>query len=140
MKRSVHIEAPVKTVFEFLKDPEKDQGFMGYRIDDMKVTKEGVGTYYSWHAKIVGLPIRGFDVYTEFIPDKHVTERSSNPMVGTWAYDFEPEGSGTKLTIEHRPESLWGFPPLRNLIDVFTERMSGVYMRRVKELIEKPGN
>ncbi|HEX6931007.1 MAG TPA: SRPBCC family protein [Streptosporangiaceae bacterium] len=140
MKRSFHIEAPVETVFEYLKDPTNDQDFLGYQIDDIKVTKEGVGTYYSWHAKIAGMPLRGFEVVTEFNPNKHVTERSSNPMVGTWSYDLEPEGSGTKLTMEHKLDSFWRLPPLRNLIDLFTERMSGVYMRRVRKAIETPAS
>jgi carbon monoxide dehydrogenase subunit G len=142
-KYSIHIEAPVETVFDSFKDPAKLWDLMpvATQLDDVKVTKEGVGTYYSWHLKVTGLPVvRAFDVLTDVVPRKHITDRSSNAMVGTWDYDFEPEGSGTKLTMEHHPQSFWRIPPLRNLMDLATERMSGSFMARVKDTIETPGN
>ncbi len=142
MKRSIHIEAPVETVFDSFKDPAKfmELGPVETQVDDVRVTKEGVGTYMSWHTKIAGLPMRGFDVYTDVVPNKHITERSSNAMVGTWDYDFEPEGSGTKLTLEHHAGSFWRIPPLRSLMDLVTERMSDTYMARLKDAIETQGN
>lgn len=141
MKRTIHIEAPVEAVFDSFKDPAKfmELGPTGTRVDDVRITKEGVGTYMSWHSKIAGLPIRGFDVYTDVVPKKHITERSSNPLVGTWDYDFEPEGSGTKLTMEHHPGSFWRFPPLRNLVELAVGNMSASYMPRVKDAIETQG-
>ncbi len=138
MKKSIHIEAPVKTVFDSFMDPTKfwDLSPFDSKLDDVKITKEGVGTYTSWHARIYGLPLQGFSVYTDVVPNKHITERSSNPMVGTWDYDFEPEGSGTKLTLEHSPESFWRIPALRHLMDMTTERANALFMARVKDAIE----
>lgn len=142
MKQSIHVEAPVEKVFEAFKDPAKFQELMPMRtqIDEVKATKEGVGTYASWHAKLAGLPIRGFDVLTNVVPNEHITERSSHPLVGTWDYYFEPEGSGTKLTMEHHPESIWRFPPLRNLMDLAVGRMNASFMPRVKDALETQSN
>lgn len=141
MKRSIHIEAPVETVFEFVKDPANHNlDPFGTQVDDVKVTKEGVGTYYSWHGKIAGLTGRGFDVLTEVVPNKHITDRCSSTWAGTWDYDLEPEGSGTKLTTEHHPESFWRIPPLRKLMDLARERLSDSYLARVKDAIETRGN
>lgn len=142
MKQSIHIEAPVETVFDSFKDPAKfwDLTPFDSQLDEVKVTKEGVGTYTSWHARMYGVPIQGFSVFTNVIPDKHITERSSNPLVGTWDYDFQSEGSGTKLTAEHHSESFWRLPPLRNVIDLFTERASATFMARVKDAIETRGS
>lgn len=141
MKQSIHIEAPVEKVFGSFKDPTKfwDLSPFDSHLDDVKVTKDGVGTYTSWHAKIYGLPVRGFSVVTDVVPNKHITERSSNPLVGTWNYDFEPEGSGTKLTTEHRSDSFWRIPPLSNLVDLATERATASFMARVKDAIETQG-
>jgi hypothetical protein len=142
MKRSNHIEAPVEKVFDSFKDPGKfadlDPG--GTQVDEVKATKEGAGTYMSWHAKIVGVPVRGFEVLTDVVPNKHITSRSSFGVVGTWDYDFEPEGSGTKVTLEHHLESFWRIPPLRNLMNLVTERLNDSYMARVKDAIETQGN
>ena len=142
MKQSIHIEAPVETVFDFLKDPTKSWDLLPIhtQLDDVKVTKEGVGTYDSWHAKIGGLTVRGFDVLTDVVPNKHITSRSSNAMMGTWDYDFEPEGTGTKVTMEHHAGSFWRIPPLRTLMDLTTERMNNAFMARVKDAIETQGN
>ena len=141
MMRSIHIEAPVERVFGAFKDPGRFWDLMPIhtQLDDVKVTKEGVGTYESWHGKIAGLPIQGFEVLTEVVPNKHITSRSSNAMVGTWDYDFEPEGSGTKLTMEHHVESFWRIRPLRNLWDLAGERMTVSFMARLKDALETKG-
>lgn len=142
MKRSIHIEAPVDTTFDLMMTMFKDPATMRELMtpdtvaDDVKATAEGVGTYFSWHAKVAGLPMQGFDVLTEVVPNEHITERSSNPLVGTWDYDFEPEGSGTKLTMEQHPGSIWRVPPLHALMDLATSRMSDAFMQRMKDRLE----
>lgn len=138
MKRSIHIEAPVKTVFDSFFDPKTFE-LMEFttKLDDMKVTKERDGTYLSWHMQIAGRPVvRGFDVYTDVVPGKHITDRSSNAMVGTWEMDFEPEGSGTRLTMEHHWQSFWRVPPLRNLMDLGSARLTDSFMGRLKDTLE----
>ncbi len=119
MKRSIHIEAPVEKVFDFFKDPR----FMGevtpspFAITDVKLTEEGVGTHYSWASKTPVLRFEGFDVYTEFIPNKRITDRSSSGLPGDWTFSFEPEGSGMRLTAEVNHRSFWRLPPLRELVE-----------------------
>jgi uncharacterized protein YndB with AHSA1/START domain len=140
-KMSFHIDAPVEKVFDYFKDPRNQVDappFSDMEVHDAKMTKEGVGTYYSWSVKMAGIPVKGFEVFTDFVPNKHITERSSNPMVGTWEYTFEPEGPGTKLTMEHRQESLWALPPLRNLVDYATPMMSRRFMEAIKAELEEP--
>jgi uncharacterized protein YndB with AHSA1/START domain len=136
--RSVHhIEAPVETVFDFFVDPRKSADlFPQARIREVKVTEQGTGTYTSYHAKLAGVPFDSFSVYTDVVPNKHITEKSSNALVGTWDYDFEPEGTGTKVTMEHRSRSLWGLPPLAALVDLATVRMNEPFIQRVKQRIE----
>jgi len=38
--------------------------------------------------------------------------------------------------MEHRPRSLWALPPLKQLVDYGTVRMSGVYADELKSRIE----
>lgn len=137
--QSLYIEAPVEKVFTFFKDPRKLSdiaGPMDTEYLEIKPTRQGTGTYTSWRAKFAGIPFEGFDVYTDVVPNKHITEKSSNPMVGTWDYSFEAEGTGTRLTMEHHPRSLWGLPPLSYLLDLVTARASGSYLPQLKERIE----
>jgi hypothetical protein len=73
------------------------------------------------------------------VPNKHITEKSSNALVGTWDYSFESEGKGTKVTMEHHSRSFWGIPPLSTMGDLVTSRMNQSFMRRVKDHLEASG-
>lgn len=141
MRTVHHIEAPVETVYEFFLDPRKSADlFAGTEIRELKMTQEGTGTYTSYHTKLAGIPLDVFSVYTDVVPNKHITEKSSNALVGTWEYDFEPEGTGTKLTMEHHSRSVWGLPPFNFLGDLATTRMNESFVLRVKEHLEKSVN
>ena len=141
MRGTFHIEAPVETVFDFFFDPRKSADlFPSMEIREFITTEEGVGTYTGYHTKMAGLPFDVFSVYTEVVPNKHITDKSSSALVGTWEYSFEPEGAGTTVTMEHHSRSFWGIPPLSNLGDLVTARMNESYMRRVKDRIEASGN
>jgi hypothetical protein len=137
MRGTYHIEAPVETVFEHFIDPRKLADlFPDMEIRELKMTDDGTGTYTSYHTKLFGVPLDTFSVYTEVVRNEHITEKSSNAMVGTWDYSFEPEDGGTKLTMEHQSRSLWNLPPLRNVGDLITARMNESFMERVKDRIE----
>ncbi len=140
MKRSIYIEAPVEKVFDLVKDPRYVPGgvTMHFDVTDVKLTGEGVGTYYRWATKTPVLRIEGFDVYTEFVPNQRITDRSSSAMVGDISISFEPEGSGTKLTMEGRPRSFWRFPPLRQLTDLFKGMIADRFLPAVKADMEAP--
>ncbi len=76
-----------------------------------------VGTYHSWVSKTPGLRFEGFDVYTEVIPNRRITDMCSASVAGYMTYSFEPEGSGMQLTLESHPRSFWRIPPLKELVE-----------------------
>ncbi len=136
MRRVMHIEAPVETVFAFFMDPANYRDMGPFELLDMKVTKEGIGTWYSWRSKIAGIPVEGFEVVTDIVPNQHITERSSHAFFGTSDYAFEPEGSGTQMTMTTRAASFWRFPPLAQLLTLGQSAMVDRYMPRIKAKIE----
>ncbi|HET8559701.1 MAG TPA: SRPBCC family protein [Marmoricola sp.] len=137
MRLTIHIDAPVHTVYEFMKDPARWQDLMetGVTVDEVRTSDETA--YLGWHYRLLGLPMSGFDLLTDMVPDRHITDRSSSALVGNWDWDFEPEGAGTKLTMEHHPRSIFRVPPVRNVIEFNAERMSQGFLPRVKERLEK---
>lgn len=138
IKVSYYINAPVESVFDHFKDPASDEG-IGMEVVDAKATEEGVGTFMDWRVKVAGIPVwRGLEVLTDVVPNERIVEKSSSAMLGDFEYTFEPEGSGTRLTIERRARSFWALPPLANLVDFATTRTSRGYMDRVKAKLE-PG-
>ncbi|MGE5287180.1 MAG: SRPBCC family protein [Micromonosporaceae bacterium] len=141
MKRSIYIEAPVEKVFDFVKEPRnlpEVEGMDPSPIKDVKLTDEGVGSYYSWAIKIPGLRIEGFDVYTEFIPNQRLTDRCSLSFFGDFTFSFEPEGSGMQLTIEAHSRSFWQMPPLKELVDWVRGMAAERTLSAVKAKMEVP--
>ena len=138
MKRSIHIEAPVEKVFDFCKDPRNvlDVTAAPFAVKDVKLTEEGVGTYYSWASKTPGLRFEGFDVYTEFVPNQRITDRSSSGLPGDWTFSFEPEGSGMQLTAEVHHRSFWRIPPLGELVEWVQSPVAGRMLSAVKAKME----
>lgn len=136
-KNSFYVDAPVETVFDFIKDPNQQREVALYDLHDVKVTKEGVGTHFTWSFKVAGLRFEGFEVFTEVVPDKHIAERSSVSMAGRWEYDFEPEGTGTRLTVTLQPQSFWRFPPLDRLVGLAFAQMSKAVMPRWVKAMEE---
>ena len=135
-KQSFYIDAPVETVFEYFKDPELTRDAARYDLGEVKKTKDGVGTHYTWSWKVAGLRVEGFEVLTEVVPNEHITERSSMAQM-RWDYDFAPEGGGTRLTMTADPHSIWRLPPLNKLFDLAFPRVSKTVMPRFIKVIEE---
>jgi hypothetical protein len=138
-RASFHIDATVSTVFDFFRDPDNFSQVEPGQIEfkDVVLTEEGVGTHYTWATKIAGIPFEGFDVYTEYIPNERITDRSSSALEGTWTYTFAPDGSGTRLTVENRGRSIWSLPPLRQLLDLVAAKTHRPRFERLKAVLEQ---
>jgi ligand-binding SRPBCC domain-containing protein len=134
----LHVEAPVEKVFEFFRDPANwnrlTDGEVVYK--DVRRTPEGLGTSYTWSTRLAGVPIEGFNVFTEFVPDRRITDRCSRSFEGTWTYAFEPEGSGTRITLANQAGRPWTLPVLSRLMDWVTARTHEPVMARFKALME----
>ncbi len=100
-KRRIHIEAPVKQVFEYVSDFQTLYAELlpGVRFTDVTKTPEGVGTAFSFTTAEHGLKWRARNVWTEFVPYRRIVERQSGFIDGTFTYTFESVGRITLLTI-----------------------------------------
>ena len=138
-EQSFHVDAPVTKVFDFFRDPHRWAELQpeGVEFKDVRVTAEGLGTHYGWAATIVGVTIEGFNVFTEFVPDRRITDRSSSSLEGTWTYSFEPEGSGTKLTVTNQVRSVWHLPLLEPLLDRVAAKTHEPRFARIKQMLEE---
>lgn len=103
----------------------------------MPCGKEGVGTYFGWTMRLFGLPIEGFDVFTEFVPNKRITDRSSLGLAGTWTYTFEPEGLGTRFTMWRHPASMRVLRPVDLLFDRYRASITHQMLGKLKAEMEK---
>ena len=136
-KHGTHIEPPVEKVFNFFKDPKNWQRLPhADQLTEVTVTQEGVGTCYRVILPIPGIRVKALGVFTEFVPNRRITDRSSLSFVGTVTFCFEPEGSGMKLTMESHPRSFWRVPPLKELAGWIMVKRHKRYMSALKAMME----
>ncbi|HEX6349150.1 MAG TPA: SRPBCC family protein [Candidatus Dormibacteraeota bacterium] len=135
-QQGTHIEAPVERVFNFFRDPNNWQTLPhADRIKEVKLTK-GVGTYYRVILPVPVLHPEASGVFTEFIPNRRITDRSSLSLAGTLTFSFAAERSGTNITMESQPRSVWRIPPLANLARWILLRRHRRYMSALKQRME----
>lgn len=108
-KRSLHIDAPVKKVFDHVKDPRHFYAAFpgdGETLSDVALTPEGVGSTYSWKSSWFAFHIdggrfsgsfEGVMTREEYIPKERIVDHSSTGPVWTWT--FEPDPTGVTLTL-----------------------------------------
>ncbi len=100
-KRTVHIDAAVETVFDYVKDPRHFfNAFPGgdaLALTDVNLTPEGVGSTYAWKSSMFVFHPHGVSTREEYIPNERIVDRSSTGPVWTWT--FEPNPTGTTLSL-----------------------------------------
>lgn len=69
-------------------------------------------------------------------PQQDHTDRSSSGLEGTWSYAFEPDGTGTRVTVKNEMSPLWRLPILEHLLDRVTARTHGPRFARAKAMLE----
>ncbi len=138
-RQAVHLDAPVEQVFELFRNPANWQQFAGTGVvyKNVLLTREGLGTTYEWVAKVAGVSISGFNVFTEFVANQRIADRSSRAFEGTWTYTFEADGAGTKLTCQNQSASLWRIRPLSKLLDWAAAKTHEPAMAQLQEMMAR---
>ena len=100
--RSIHIHAPVETVFDYVKEPVHFYDAMPNRrrskLRAVNVTPEGVGTTYEWVAgHLAGFDLVAVMTRREYVVNERIVDSAS--MGPVWTLTVEPEGDGTSLTL-----------------------------------------
>lgn len=99
---STHVDAPVETVFEYVKDPTHFYNAMpdsmSAKLRAVNVTPEGVGTTYEWLAgHLAGFELVAVISRQEFVLNERIVDSSSTGPVWTWT--FEPDGDGARIML-----------------------------------------
>ena len=106
--RSVHIDAPVEEVFDYVKDPQHFFAVMSKvssgladrvkgGITDVEMTPEGVGSTYKFRGELFVFHLDVVLTREEFVPNERIVDHSNYGV--TWASTFEPDETGTTYTL-----------------------------------------
>ncbi|MGB9372780.1 MAG: SRPBCC family protein [Jiangellales bacterium] len=104
-KRSIHIDAPVETVFDHVEDPRNFYAALAAlspedppKLTDVDTKPEGVGSTYQWTFHLWSLLyIGGTMTREEYVPNERIVDHSSTGPV--WTFAFEPDPDGTTLSL-----------------------------------------
>ncbi len=136
---STHIDAPVQSVFQMMKDPASFTELMpGVQFVPEVITPDGVGTTHRFATRVAGLPIRGSGRFTQVQANRHIRDETSIPVAGSFDYWFEDEDGGTRVTVEHHPGRLWGVPVLGRLLADSYARDDQQVLALLKAKLEPP--
>lgn len=103
-KRSVHVDAPVEKVFEYLKEPRhfldafpvEDRRHMA--LAEVNLTPDaGLGSTYRLMGRMFLLfHLEWTFTREEFVPNEHF--RDHTQFGGTWTFSVEPDKTGTRMS------------------------------------------
>lgn len=101
LTRSVTIDAPVGTVFEYALDVSRLWKVKDVALTEVDIRPDGVGTSARMYTHILALHVEGGIEYTEVVPDERIVAQVVDFMVvdePTWTFTFKPVKGGTKVT------------------------------------------
>ena len=100
--RTFTINAPVEKVFSFAaEDPTNLPKIYPSLIEVKNIKPSPAGGYnFSWIYKMAGMRFEGATETIEYITNQRIVTKSTKGLESTFVYTYEPEDSGTKLTME----------------------------------------
>jgi uncharacterized membrane protein len=103
--RDAVVNAEPERCFDFVADPSLAPLFISslYSITPIEVEPRGKGNRWGFEYDMFGVPVRGESECTEFErPSKYVWRSvpESSTIDTTFSYTFEPEKSGTKVSLD----------------------------------------
>lgn len=110
---SIHVDVPVEKAFDFMKDPSNWESLHpAFAVRDVNLTPEFVGSSLAFVVREHGMHFEGRMEWTDFVPGERIGIRETGFCEGTYAWTFEPEGPGTKITTagEYTHARVWPIP------------------------------
>lgn len=101
VRKSILLNSPVEEVFAFVENPSNmpDVWPSLERVTDVERQPNG-GYSCNYIYRIAGMRFEGHTDLVEHVPNQRIVTRSKIGMEGIVRWTFQPEGNGTRLTIE----------------------------------------
>ena len=98
---TITINAPVEKVFDYVNEPTNLPEIWPSMVEvkDVQRLPNG-GTSFQWVYKMAGMRFEGTTEDTEYVPNQRVVSKSTGGIESTFTWTFQPEDSGTKVTVE----------------------------------------
>ncbi|HSQ67693.1 MAG TPA: SRPBCC family protein [Polyangiaceae bacterium] len=99
--RSIEINAPVESVYEFVTTPSNLPSIWPSLVAVTNVERKADGSNsFDWTYKMAGVHFHGRAKPVEAKPNRLIVTRTEEGIPSTFRWTFEPKGAGTLLTLE----------------------------------------
>jgi uncharacterized protein YndB with AHSA1/START domain len=123
VEKTITIDAPVEKVFAYVDDPANLVEVWTSLVEVKDVERlPGGGSKFGWVYKMAGVRFDGVAEAVEYVPNRHIVSKSEGGVSSTITWEFEPEGSGTKVT--NVADYTVNLPVLRKLADSFLVKLN----------------
>lgn len=112
-RHSIHVDVPVEKAFNFMRDPLNWESLHpAFAVRDANLTPEFVGSSLAFAVVEHRMRFEGRMEWTEFVPNERIGIKETGFCEGAYAWTFEPEGQGTKITTagEYTHARVWPIP------------------------------
>ena len=116
--RTIRVDATPERVMSFFLDSTATP--RGMTMKAVYESPDVVGNSYEWTFKMLGIPQKGVTVYTDYVPGERITSAEFGAMEGTSTVTIEPEGDGSKVTMEM--DSHFSVPLIGRFLDPLLEK------------------
>ena len=101
LQKNILIHAHVEKVFAFMNDPRHLPEIWPSMMEVKNPVLNSIGGYdFEWVYKMSGLHFNGASKTTEYILNKRMITESTKGIESRFVWDYKPEGSYTKLSVE----------------------------------------
>jgi uncharacterized protein YndB with AHSA1/START domain len=144
--RDIVVNADPERCFDFIADPSLAPLFISslYSITPIEVEPRGPGNKWGFEYDMFGVPLRGESECIAFErPSKYVWRSvpDSSMIDTTFTYSFEPEGGGTKITLDveyETPEKVLGGKLADKLVvERMNEHEADAAIKNLKVVLEE---
>jgi carbon monoxide dehydrogenase subunit G len=118
MTKTMHVDAEPEEVMSVLLDASVNPPGMSTAPVYQPAGVEG--SVYEWSFRIVGVPQKGIQIITEYVPGERLSFRNFGAMESTGTMTFEPENTGTRVTLT--TEARLTMPVIGRFLDSLLER------------------
>ena len=135
---SIHIDAPVAKVFDYIKDPDKLFPAMPQEmiVSEERMTPDmGEGSTYKVTGHLLFLPVSGTATRTEYVPNERIVDHSSAGP--DYPFSVSQDGAGTTLAMLYEYSSTVPFlDKIGDKLEWNGDRDIDTWLRNLKQAIE----
>lgn len=100
--KTVSINAAPEKIIDYIANVKNHPAFISSlkSVDNMNGESHQVGSNWDWVFTMVGVELHGKAETKDYTPGKHYSFMTTGGVSSTFSYGVEPEGQGSRLTVD----------------------------------------